>query len=491
MEAARYLPAGMVHDLNNLLTVINGYNEILLASCELPEKARHCVAAACAAGQRAATLAHALMTAGPAIPLDPRQLDVNLCVSELVTLVRQLLPANIEISAVLAPDLPSVLADPCAIPQVLLNLVMNSRDAMPGGGKLEIETARASSAFTTASPSPPRGNYVLLSVKDNGAGMDQATRQRIFEPFYTTHPRSGSGLGLPMVRHVVNESGGFLSVESAEGEGTTVRIYLPATQAGAVPLEPQTVPTRIIPAGSRENILVVEGHADLRCLIRDALAHLGYAVLEGTCGTEAEELSRGLADSLELLVVNAWLPDSTGPQLAARLREARPGLPVLFVSGHDAQADAIGELAADGDVLTAPFTLAELGGRVRAILDRRKRKRVLFVDDDEQVLMFAGEVLRNAGYEVLVGEDGNVALSIVEREPLDLVITDLVMREREGLDTMMRLRETHPSLPVIAISGAFGGAFLRSATILGARATLAKPFSGEDLVDVVRRVLRS
>ncbi|HUB77336.1 MAG TPA: response regulator [Bryobacteraceae bacterium] len=482
-EPARYLSAGIIHDLNNLLTVINGYNEILAATCELPEKARQCVAAVRSAGQRAATLAHALMTAGRAIPLDPRCLDANLCVSELVTLVRQLLPSNITISALLAPDLPAVIADPCVIPQVLLNLVMNSRDAMPGGGTLQVETAAVAAEPNSPHAFLPRGEYVLLSVKDSGAGMDEPTRRRIFEPFYSTKaPGSGSGLGLPMVQHVVRESGGFVAVESAEGSGTTVRIYLPAAQAGALPLT-ETAPSPAA-AGNRESILVVEGDPDLRGFICDALAHAGYAVLEAESAKEAGELSSGLADSLELLIANLYLSGSSGPELAASLRQARPGLPALFISSEETKAGG-------GDVLSIPFTLSGLAGSVRAILDRQKRKRILLVDDNQQVLMFAAEVLRDAGYEVLVGEDGNVALSIAGREPLDLVITDLVMRDREGLDTMMHLRETHPELPVIAISGAFGGAFLRSAAILGARVTLAKPFSGEDLLDAVRKVLGS
>jgi CheY-like chemotaxis protein len=210
-----------------------------------------------------------------------------------------------------------------------------------------------------------------LTVTDNGVGMDEATRQRIFEPFDTTKtPGCGTGLGLPMVQHIVKQSGGFLSIESAKGKGTTVRIYLPASQDS--------------------------GPAD---------------------NSQAEQSN------------------------------------------------------------IAPFA------------DRRKQKRVLFVDDDAQVVMFASEVLRDAGYEVLVGEDGNVALSIAEKQPLELVITDLVMPGREGLETIIELKKSHPELPVIAISGAFGGHFLRSAALLGARATLTKPFSGEDLVNVVRMVL--
>jgi len=491
MEATGLLSAGMVHDFNNLLTVINGYNEMLLNSSDLSDKARQCLILVRAAGQRAASLARALMDLSGRTAQEPRPVDINASVTELVALAQHLLPANVELSSVLAPGLRPVLADRCGILQVLLNLVVNSRDAMPDGGTVEIRTANVQPDSPSSTPHPllPRGNYVLLTVKDNGTGMDEGTRQRIFEPFYTTKaPGSGTGLGLPMVQHIVKQSGGFLSIESAKGSGTTVRIYLPAAH-GPAPADNGEMCA--VPRGGRETILIVEDNPELRSLMRDFLGELGYGVLDAGSAGEAAQLSSGLDDRIDLLVSDVVLPDSTGRELAECLLESRPGMPVLYISGYPVQPARDGDQSPGAEFLAKPFDVNQLGDSVRSMLDRRKRKRILFVDDDAQVVMFASEVLRDAGYEVLVGEDGNVALALVEKEPLDLVITDLVMREREGLETMMRLRKSHPDLPVVAISGAFGGHFLRSAAMLGARATLAKPFSGEDLLNVVKNVFGS
>jgi len=494
MESPSLLSAGIIHDFNNLLTVINGYNEMLLASKELPEKARECLAVVRGAGERAAALARAQMLLGRRTTLEPRIVDVNESVAELVTLARPLLPANIELAAVLAPNLHRVLADRGAILQALLNLVVNSRDAMPSGGKVEIRTANLEPHTTPANPRPylPLGDFIVLTVTDNGTGMDEATRQRIFEPFYTTKaPGAGTGLGLPMVQYVVKQSGGFLSIESGKEKGTSVRIYLPAAGREASVETPETIERSSTPRGGHETVLIVEDDLDLRTLMRSILEGLGYAVLDAASAREAVKLSAGLKDRLDLLVADAVLPDSSGITLADSLRELRPRLPVLHISGYPEQVALDGAPQSGAGFLAKPFTVSAFGESVRSILDRQKRKRILVLDDDQQVLMFAAAVLREAGFEVLVGEDGNVALSVVDKEPLDLVITDLVMPEREGLETMMRLRESSPQLPVIAISGAFGGHFLRSAANLGARATLAKPFSGEDLLNAVRMVLGS
>jgi DNA-binding response OmpR family regulator/two-component sensor histidine kinase len=464
---------------------------MLLTTCELPERARECLAIIRGAGERAAALAKGLLAYSRHAPLEPRMVDLNQSVSELVTLARHLSPANIELSTVLAPHLHMVLADPGGMLQVLFNLVVNSRDALPEGGKVEIRTANLEPEEASSPPHPylPQGKYILLMVTDNGAGMDEETRQRIFEPFYTTKALgAGTGLGLPMVQHIVKQSGGFISVQSAKGKGATVRIYLPAVEGGQA-LEPAI--RKSAPRGGQETILIVDDNLDLRHLLRAQLEGLGYAVLEAASAGEAAELSSGLNGGLDLLVADVVLPDSSGIQLAHSLRESRPDLPVLHLSGY-LEEDVIGGMPESGaEFLAKPFTLAAFGERVRSILDRRKRRRVLFVDDDAEVVMFASQVLRDAGFEVLVGGDGNVALSTVQVEPLDLVITDLVMQEREGLETIMRLQKSHPELPVIAISGAFGGHFLKSAAMLGARATLAKPFSGEQLLEAVRTVLGS
>jgi DNA-binding response OmpR family regulator len=233
----------------------------------------------------------------------------------------------------------------------------------------------------------------------------------------------------------------------------------------------------------------VEDSPDLRSLLRKSLEGMGYAVLDAGTAAEALELSRGLMGSIELLVTDSVLPDSTGSELARRLRETRTGLAVLHISGYAEEEIGLDAAAPDREFLPKPFTLDGLAGRVRTVLDRDRRQRILFVDDDIEIVMFASRVLRDAGYEVLVGGNGNVALSTARTEPLDLLITDLVMPEREGLETIMRLRKSHPALPVIAISGAYGGHFLKGAATLGAAAVLPKPFSGDELLEAVRTAL--
>lgn len=293
LKAAGLLPAGLLHDLNNLLTVINGYNEMLLNSYPLPDKARQCLSLVRGAGERAASLARAMMELGSQVP-ERQPVDINASVSELVELAQHLLPANIELVPDLSSGLPLALADRCGILQVLLNLVVNARDAMPEGGRVEIQTAnfRTDTPSLASHPFLPHGNYILLSVNDNGAGMDETTRQRMFEPFYTTKPAGvGTGLGLPMVQHIVKQNGGFLSIQSAQGVGTTVRIYLPAANDSTSAPNLQTLPLDISAMSGRETILVVEDDAVLRNLMRDILQGLGYAVLDAGTGAEAAELS--------------------------------------------------------------------------------------------------------------------------------------------------------------------------------------------------------
>jgi len=489
MESVGLLAAGIAHDFNNLLTVINGYNDMLLTSCELPEKAQQCLAIVRGAGERAAAMARGLLAFSRPTPLEPRIIDLNELVRETVAWTRRLFPANVRLAPVLAPQLNPVLADPGGIEQALLNLMLNSRDAMSEGGEVVIETAnleidRASSA---SHPDAPLGAYILLTVRDSGAGMDAETRQRIFEPFYTTKdPGAGTGLGLSMVEHIVKQSGGFLSVQSDRGKGATVRIYLPAAEAGQTA---ETTEPKRAPRGGHETLLIVEDNSELRRLLGVTLERLGYTVLDAASAGEALELADGREDGIDLLVADVMLPDLNGIQLASRLRKSHPGMPVLHLSGYSEEDVFAGVPEPGREFLSKPFTLAAFSERVRSILDRRKRRRVLVVDDDAEVVMFASRVLRQAGFEVLVGGNGNVALSTAEAEPLDLVITDLVMPEREGLETIMRLRKSHPELPVIAISGAFGGHFLKSAAALGARVALPKPFSGEELLAAVRRAL--
>jgi len=490
MQAVGLLAGGIAHDFNNLLTVMNGYSALLLTAHELPEEARELIAIIRDTGDRAAALVRGLLAFSRRMPQEPRIVDLNESAGEVGALVRRLLPANIEFTTILETRLKMVLADPGCIQQALLNLVFNSRDAMPEGGKIEIRTANLTLDVSSpeSHPSLPAGNYVLLTVSDTGAGMDNEAKQHLFEPFYTRKPLSaGTGIGLSMVQRTVTQSGGFLSVESEKGNGTAVRIYLPQSTQDKTPDVPGLKRT---PPGGHEAILIVEDSPDVRRLLRTMLQSLGYSVLEAASAAQAAALSSGHAGVIDLLVADVVLGDSTGVELARRLRESRPGLPVLHISGYAQDGAVLESMHESGaEFLAKPFTLAALAERIRRILDRQKRHRVLFVDDDAAVTLFASRVLREAGFEVLVAGDGSLALSMIEAEHPDLVITDLVMPGREGLETIMMLRKSHPSLPVIATSGAFDGHFLKPAAMLGARARLPKPFSQEALLEAVRAVL--
>ncbi|MGB9455070.1 MAG: response regulator [Bryobacteraceae bacterium] len=489
MQAVGLLAAGIAHDFNNLLTVMNGYSALLLTAHELPKEARELIAIIRDTGDRAAALVRGLLTFSR-MPQEPRIVDLSESVRELSALVRRLLPANIEFTTILETRLNMVLADPGCIQRALLNLVFNSRDAMPLGGKLEIQTANLTldAASHESHPRLPAGSYILLTVSDTGTGMDDETKQHLFEPFHTSKPPSaGAGIGLSMVQQTVTQSGGYLSVQSEKGNGTTVRIYLPRSMGDKTPEASEL--NRTLPRG-HETILIVEARPDVRRLLRTMLQSLGYSVLEAGSATEAAALSSGRAEVIDLLVVDVVPTDSTGVELARRLRESRPRLPVLYISGY-AQDSAILKSAQESgaELLAKPFTMAAFAERMHRILDRQKRHRILFVDDDATVALFASRVLREAGFEVLVVGNGSVALSTIETERPDLVITDLVMPGQQGLETIMMLRKSHPSLPVIATSGAFDGHFLKPAMMLGARATLPKPFSAEELLEAVRAAL--
>ena len=487
MEAVGLLAAGVAHDFNNLLTVINGYSDVLLNKHHLPADARELIDGIREAGARAAGLARALLTFSRRKPQESRLVDLDACVRELQALASRVLPANIEVTAVAGDGSKTVWADPSFLQHALLNLVFNARDAMPQGGRLELRTASLAIDPDGAPPVPPPGNYVLLTVRDTGSGMDEETRRRIFEPFYTSKPDgAGTGLGLPMVQYIVKQSGGFLAVESEKGHGTTVKIYLPRHAENEA--RPSDGPSAEPPRG-HETVLVVEESAEMRRFLHTMLENLGYAVLEAASAREAEAWSGNFAEVIDLLVTNLVLADSTGMALAHRLRTARAGLRALYISGaSEKAAAAAGGPESGEDFLMKPFNLAGLAATARRLLDRPQPRKILFVDDDAGVALFAMRVLREAGFEVLVAGNRKVALHTLETEHPDLVITDLVLPDRGGLETIALMRQSRPSLPLIA-SSALGRHFLKMAEGMGARATLAKPFTAEELLEAVRQAL--
>ena len=371
MEAVGLLAGGVAHDFNNVLTAIGGYAELVREDLPGEDARRHDVEEILRATERAATLTRQLLAFSRRQVLAPRVLDLNGVVAGVDNMLRRLIGADVELRTALGPVLGAVRADPGQLEQVIMNLVVNARDAMPRGGKLTIETANAEldESYALEHPSVVAGPYVMLAVSDSGVGMDAATQARIFEPFFTTKEKGkGTGLGLATVYGIVKQSGGNIWLYSEPGRGTTFKIYLP--RVDQPPEQPAAAPApRAAPRGS-ETVLLVEDDEAVRALARKMLAAHGYTVLAAASGAEALKLAADHTGPIHLLVTDVVLPGMSGRELATRFQSVRPGLKVLYTSGYT--DDAVvhhGVLDPGIAFLQKPFTSGTLARKVRETLD--------------------------------------------------------------------------------------------------------------------------
>ncbi len=373
MEAIGQLAGGIAHDFNNLLTVISGYSEILIDTAGLEEDKRQLVREINEAGERAAALTRQLLAFSRKQVLEPRVLDLNALIADQQRMLRRLIGEDVTLAVHLDPGLAPVLADPGPLEQVVLNLAVNARDAMPQGGRLLIETANAEldENYVRARPELAAGQYVRLSVTDNGCGMTPEVVAHAFEPFFTTKgPGQGTGLGLATVYGIVRQSGGHVTVYSEPGLGTTFNVYLPPAQA-ELPAPASAEPRRL-PTGT-ETILLVEDEDAVRAIARHTLVACGYTVLEAANGTDALHRCEQHRGPLDLVVTDVVMPGLAGRLLAERITALRPGTRVLFMSGYP--DDAVirhGVQHADTAFLRKPFTPHALASKVRDVLDRRR-----------------------------------------------------------------------------------------------------------------------
>jgi two-component system cell cycle sensor histidine kinase/response regulator CckA len=369
MEAVGRLAGGVAHDFNNLLMVISGYTEVLLDELKSSEELQSKAEAIQQAADRATTLTRQLLAFSRKQLLELKVVDVNAIVSDMERLLRPLIGETIELSTHLKPDVGHTRADAGQLEQVIMNLVVNARDAMPTGGKVLIQTERLElDARRREHSLIPTGPYVLLSVSDTGAGMDKETQSRIFEPFFTTKEKGkGTGLGLSTVYGIVKQSGGFIFAHSEMGEGTTFRIYLPRVEDAAEHSGPVKNPAAA--AGGSETVLLVEDEESVRQLVRDTLAAKGYKVIEAPNGEAGLKVSSEYAGTIEVLITDVVMPGMGGRELAKRVSAARPNIKVLFLSGYT--EDAIiheGVLEPGTAFLQKPFTLQMLSRKVREVL---------------------------------------------------------------------------------------------------------------------------
>jgi PAS domain S-box-containing protein len=373
MESIGRLAGGIAHDFNNLLTVINGYADMLLAGGALAEGHRTALGNIAQAGRRAASLTAQLLAFSRRQIIQPRPTNLNQVVTEAGELLRRLISENIELKLALAPDLGLILADPGQLHQVLMNLVLNARDAMVDGGELLIETANVflDDSYAAKHVEVTPGPAVMLAVTDTGHGMDGQTLARVFEPFFSTKgPGSGTGLGLATVYGIVRQNGGWIWAYSEPGRGSTFKIYLPRRQGALSIPEPALV---VNEKGGSETVLLVEDQEEVRKFASLALRSFGYRVLEADNGLTAIDLAREHDGAIDLLLTDVVMPGIGGRELAERLRNERPGIKVLFTTGYTENVIVQqGVLKAGFRYLAKPFTLNTLSAKVRETLDSRE-----------------------------------------------------------------------------------------------------------------------
>ena len=372
MDAVGQLAGGVAHDFNNLLTVITSYGQFLLNALPEQDPRRGDAHQITQAAARAASLTRQLLAFSRRQVLQPQVLDLNDVIGDMERLLRRVISEDISLVTHFGTELGAVRADRGQIEQVVMNLVVNARDAMPRGGSLAVSTrvVHLDAAYARRHGGVNPGRHVVISVRDSGIGMDAATQQRIFEPFFTTKPKGkGTGLGLSTVYGIVRQSGGHIDVRSAPGRGTTIEILLPQI-AATVPAKAELTLDTALPRGT-ETVLIVEDEEAVRLIVRRVLENQGYAIIEACDGNDALRICTSRGDAIDLVLSDVIMPGMGGRELASALAATRPALPILFMSGYNDED----ELATDGEtegVLAKPFTSETLARQVREALDRRQ-----------------------------------------------------------------------------------------------------------------------
>jgi PAS domain S-box-containing protein len=491
MEAIGRLAGGIAHDFNNLLTIIIGHGRLLVADMEGDTTLQERMGPLLNAAERAAGLVNQLLAFSRRQIVQPRPLNLNTIVEDAGKMLRRVISEDIRLTTILSPHLRNTKADPGQIEQVLVNLIVNARDAMPIGGQITIETANVhlDAAYAHSHPGVAPGEYVMLLVSDTGTGIEPAIQPRIFDPFFTTkEPGKGTGLGLSTVYGIVKQNSGEVSVESELGSGTTLRVYLPRFSETA-----ESTPTDApMPGMSRgtETILLVEDQNDVREVTRDILVRQGYTVLECMEGEAALERCANYAGPIHLLLTDVVMPGMTGKELAERIQRRYPGIKILYMTGYDEEA-VIRGAEADGraPVLQKPFTPQTLTREVRAALDHRRRFTVLVVDDAPEIRDVVRGMLESSGCQVCEASRSDEAVAQLRSMRIDMVLTDLVMSETGNIEHVQKLLEQYPDLKIVLMSGVSGSRLREAAARLSAHATLQKPIQSEQLLEIVRQLL--
>ena len=371
MEAIGQLTAGIAHDFNNIMTAVNGYSQLLQMRFPQEDPRQQFLNNIIYSGEKATKLIQQLLAFSRRQVIEPKVLNLNGVVDNLTKMLIHLIGEHVELKTILSPDLWNIKSDPTQIEQIVVNLAVNARDAMPDGGKLIIETSNVvldeNYVSTHLETSP--GDFIMLAVYDTGQGMSKTVTSHIFEPFFTTKDiGKGTGLGLSTVYGIVKQSGGSIWVYSEEGFGTTFKIYLPRTIDPLDEITGAATATEL--PGGDETILVAEDDERVRELVSQILTANGYKILEAKDGQEAIQVSNRHFGDIHLLLTDVIMPVMTGKILFEQIKQARPGIKVMFMSGYTADMIGLQMIkAADLPLLQKPFNAGELLNKVRDILD--------------------------------------------------------------------------------------------------------------------------
>ncbi len=499
MEAIGTLAGGIAHEFNNILGIIVGNTELAMGGVPEWNTAHYNLEEVKTASLRARDIVKQILSFSRQTEHELKPVNIASIIDESIKFIRSSIPTDIEIKKDISARLDTINADSTQIHQILLNLCTNAAYAMRDqGGILEIFLKNVELDENTEKnyEGLNPGIHVKLTVSDTGHGIEKEDIEHIFDPFFTTKEvGQGTGMGLSVVHGIVKEHNGSITVQSKPGKGTTFHVLFPVIEA---PVAPEIETVTPLLKGS-ERILFVDDEESLVVAAKKNLEDMGYDVVSKRSPVKALELFKEQPDEFDLVITDMAMPAMPGDRLAVEIMKIRPDIPVIACTGYSDRMN--GEQAKEMGIsayVMKPYLASELATAIRLVLDQEKgektqeKVRVLVVDDEEQMRSMLRQVLESAGYEVMEAPDGNVALWIFKEKPADLIITDIIMPEKEGLETIIELKQDFPDVKIIAISGGGHGnkgQYLDMAKKMGADNTLAKPFEKEELLKTVHNLL--
>ncbi len=509
MESIGQLTGGVAHDFNNLLQVVAGNLQLLAKDVAGNERAERRVGNALAGVSRGAKLASQLLAFGRRQALEPRVINVGRFVAGMDDLLRRSIGEAVEVEVITAGGLWNTYADPTQVENALLNLAINARDAMEGSGKLTIEVGNAAldQDYARTHAEVEAGQYVMLAVTDTGSGMSPEILDKVFEPFFSTKPEGkGTGLGLSMVYGFVKQSGGHVKIYSEVGQGTTVKVYLPRSLSD----EDREIVVQSGPiVGGTETVLVVEDDDEVRSTVVETLTDLGYRVLT------ARDAQAGLTVAESGVPIDVIFTDVVMPgplkssEMARRAKERLPHLAILFTSGYTENSIVHGgKLDAGVELLSKPYTREALARRLRHVIANQKQRaesskerstdqdliaklrskasmRVLLVEDDELIRMNTTDILIEGGHMVVEAANATQAIDLIDREEIDVLVTDVGLPDMNGADLSVIIKERKPTVGIVF---ATGDNFLPSNAPAGS-VLLCKPYNEADVRFAIAQAL--